>query len=276
MHYRFTALSAGLILTAAAPLALAQPAQPNTYSTVSYSLVTPQNDAAYVELVRTTGRKLIADNMRANPKMIRYNLRRVVYPGVSFPRYNYISSLTYEGPPAEPGQPIPAFREYIQKLNALRTQVGQVLIRTTASTPGLSIAEGNYVVVVRNKIEPGKAGEFFDLRSNLTLPLMAARVKEGAMLGWTSSTVVFPGGTSASWDASTGAVYKDLASAVAAPRAGGGGGGAQALFAKVHPGKNFVGYVDSQRTTSKVVRRELQRVVIVVDRSSIGSSSGAQ
>lgn len=276
MQHRFTALSAGLILAVAAPITQAQPAQPSTYAAVNYYFVTPQNDAAYMELTQGTGRKLIGDLMRANPKMIRYNLRRVVYPGVSFPRYNYISSITYDGPPAEPGQQSPATREYFQKANALRTQVGNILLRTVASTPGLSIKEGNYVVVVRNKIEPGKAGEFFDLRSNLMLPLMAARVKEGATLGWTASTVVFPSGTSSTWDASVGTVYKDLASAVTAARGGGGGANQAAAFANVHPGKSYVGYVDSIRATSKLVRRELQRVVIAVDRSSIGSTSGGR
>src|SRR5262249_30786945 len=207
------------------------------------------------------------------PKLTRYELRQVVYPGVNLPRYNYISAITFDGPPSEPQQS-PALREYLQKLNALRTSVGTVLFRTVASTPGLNIKEGNYVSTLRSKIETGRAAEFFDLRSNLMLPVMAARVKEGAILGFSVSSVVFPGGTSAPWDAVSGTVYKDLASAVSAgPGSGGGAAGNAALFAKVNPGKNYVAYVDSLRATSKLVRRELQRVIIAIDRSSLGSTS---
>jgi hypothetical protein len=275
MQTRRTLLSVGLAIVVAAPIVLAQTAQPNTYISATYSNVTTQNDAAYLELVRTTGRKVLAEVMRANPKLIRYEMRQVVYPGVNLPRYNYISAITYDGPPPEPQQS-PALREYLQKLNALRTSVGTVLFRTVASTAGLNIKEGNYVATLRAKIETGRAAEFYDLRSNLMLPLMAARVKEGAILGWTLSTVVFPGGTSAPWDAVTGAVYKDLASAVSAGPGGGGAAGNAALFAKVNPGKNYVAYVDSLRTTSKLVRRELQRVIIAIDRSSLGSTSSSQ
>lgn len=152
--------------------------------------------------------------------------------------------------------------------------MGNIIVRTIATTGSAAPKEGEYLAVTRAKIESGRRAEFFDMRTSLMLPIMAARVKEGAIKSWSLSSVIFPGGESTAWDASTSSVYKDLASALTTGPAGTGGGGNAAIFAKVHPDKSYVAYVDSLRATSKVVRRELQRFVIVIDRSSSPSSAG--
>jgi hypothetical protein len=271
MLTRRSVLSAGLFAAIAVPSALTQTTQPNTYTVVNYYAVTPQNDAAYLDAVRTTGKTVLGDAMRASgSKMTRFSLRRVMYPGVPAPRHNYIAAISYDGPPPEP-RPTPAMREYLQKVGSLRTLVGSVISRTMVTTGGYSLKEGDYITTVRSKFNPGAAADYWEARRTLSLPVMAARVKDGALLAWTGSQVIFPGGDSVAWDATSSTVHKDLASALANP-----GAANAATFAKVHPGKNYVAYVDSLRASGKIVRRELQRVVVVIDRASLGSSSGGQ
>lgn len=271
---RRSILSAGLLAAIAAPSGFAQSSQPNTYHVVSYYSVTPQNDAAYLDMVRSVGKKVLADAMRASgSKMTRYSLRRIVYPGVPAPRHNYIAAITYDGPPSEaPATPSPAMRDYLQKVGSLRTVVGSIISRTMVTTGGYSLKEGDYITAIRTKFNPsGAPANYWEERRTLTLPVMAARVKDGGLLAWMGSQVVFPAGESVAWDATFSTVHKDLAGALAGP-----GPANAATFAKVHPGKNYVAYVDNLRASGKLVRRELQRVMVVVDRASLGSTSGSQ
>jgi len=115
-------------------------------------------------------------------------------------------------------------------------------------------------VVRRFKSQENQRQNMLDLARDMMLPLAEDRVKAGGSVkSWSFSHVAFPTGDSTAYDAAEVRVFKDLASAVAA--SGSTGTGAAERFAKKFPDKSYTAFVDALRTSSKVVRTDLYRVV---------------
>jgi hypothetical protein len=194
--------------------------------------------------------------------------------------YNYAISVTFDGAPQTPNVVARdqlyrkstgmSFQDYNQKVNALRTNVGSVLYRVEAATPGSQTKDGNYIAVTRWKITQGRGGDYGNYVTNMLLPLNSAAVKEGRSLGWSASRVVSPGGGNAPFNAVLSNTVKDLAAALPTtlppPNQG------QINFTKVFPGQNFATFNELGQALRTLVRTEMFEVMVAVERPGVSAS----
>ena len=254
-----------LLTLAMATAALAQ--QPATRYTVGIrSKVDPAKRAEYVEFVKNTSAKVMKEWLNTNPKFIGWSVLEVSYGGSPLADYNFTSGMTWEGPPPEDA--IATFQaavkkagmspdDYQAKLRSLRTVVGQHLRRSVASVQG---PNGDYTVASYFKAAPGRLEECRESLRTVSQPVYASMVKDGAITGWGAGEVVFPRGQSQPFDFFAATSYKTLAEAVerANPYA--------PHFAKVHPGKSYIGYIDFYRASRTLVRTDLLHTIARVSR----------
>ena len=152
-----------------------------------------------------------------------------------------------------------SYADYMKNIRGMSVQVGNTLSHMHHATEGYGPVEGDYVEVRRLKALDNQRQNMLDLARDMQFPLAQDRVKDGSSKGWSFSHLAFPTGDSNAYDATEVRVYKDLALAVAP---GAGGSAAAMRFAKLFPNKNYTGYIDAVRASSKVVRTDLYRVVV--------------
>ncbi len=242
-----------------------------TYLSVIALKVLPGQEAAIAEHYKTgAGAKVIPARLKASPNLMRWTLLRNVYTGDPAAEANYLLASAMRGAPAEPDQALNekvareaagiSYADYMQKIRSMSVPLGTTLSHMHHATEGYGPVEGDYVVVRRLKALENQRTTMLDLARDRQFPLAQERVKEGANKGWSFSHLAFPTGDSTAYDATEVRVYKDLASAVSGT--GGGGNGAAMRFAKQFPDKSYTGYIDALRSSSKVVRTDLYRVVV--------------
>jgi hypothetical protein len=274
-------LAAGLILLLASTVAFAQQSQHINYRVTNYFRVAPEKTAAMLEEARTTERKLMQERIASGENITGWVLLREAYRGIPANSYNYAISVTFDGGPQTPNTAKRdevyrkatgmSFQDYTQKLNSLRTNVGSVLYRVEAATPGSQAKDGNYLAVTRWKITPGRGGDYGNYVTNMLLPLNAAAVKDGRSVAWNAARVVSPGGAEAPFNAVLSNTVKDLAAALptSAPSPDVG----QTRFAQVFPKQNFAGFVEQGQSLRTLVRTELLEVMVAVERQATTSSA---
>src|SRR5437879_10426402 len=179
----------GLALLLASAVGLAQQSQRINYRITNYFSVAPEKVGTMLEEARTTERKLMQERIASGENITGWVLLREAYRGIPANSYNYAISVTFDGGPQTPNTAKRdevyrkatgmSFQDYTQKLNSLRTNVGSVLYRVEAATPGSQAKDGNYLAVTRWKIMPGRGGDYGNYVTNMILPLNAAAVKEG-------------------------------------------------------------------------------------------------
>ncbi|MCZ2147763.1 MAG: hypothetical protein LC126_08295, partial [Bryobacterales bacterium] len=109
------------------------------------------------------------------------------------------------------------------------------------------------------KIAEGRAADYYNMERNDYRPLHAQRIKDGGMKRWSLYAVRLPTGENRTYDAYTTQVFSNLAGALAPPRYG-------ELARKADPEKNLAAMSERGRTTRKLVRGELRRVIVAVSR----------
>jgi hypothetical protein len=234
-----------------------------------------------LEEARTTERKLMLERIASGENIAYWVLLREAYRGIPASSYNYAISVTFDGAPQTPNAAKRdevyrkatgmSFQEYTQKLNTLRTNVGSVLYRVEATTPGFPAKDGNYIAVTRWKITAGRGGDYGNYVVNMLLPLNSLAVKEGRSLGWSAARVVSPGGAEAPFNAVLSNTVKDLAAAM--PTSAPSPEVAQSRFAQVFPKQNFAAFAEQGQALRSLVRTELFEVMVAVERPATVSSA---
>ena len=279
MKRHFSLFATGLALLIGSQAAPAQQQTKTQYRSSIYLNVPQDKIPAFLDYQRTVVKKVMQERINSGENLESWALLSLLYRGSPALEYNYVSTAVFNGPPPEPNptardQVIKkatggTYAEYIQKLSSTSTVTGSVLSRVEGAAPGSQMKEGNVVSVGRWKIEPNRAADYA-ANMKMRVAVQSQAVKEGLFLGWAAARVVSPGGPNALYDATTSFVHKDLASALQGP---GGGGNAQATFAKLFPQASYINYVDQGRTTRRLVRNELFRVITVVERPATATSS---
>jgi hypothetical protein len=278
--FPFLVSGSTLLLCAAA---LAQQPQRINYRVTNYFNVAPDKVAAMLDEARNTGRKLMQERISSGENITSWILARTAYRGVTpaIP-YNYLISVDFDGAPPTPNVTARdqvyrkatgmSFQEYTQKVNSLRTNVGSVLYRIEAVSPGSQTKEGAYIGVTRWKITQGRGGDYGNYVTNMLLPLNSLEVKEGRSLGWSASRVVSPGGGNAPFNAVLSNTVKDLAAAL--PTTPPSPETAQTRFMQVFPKQNFSAFVTQGQALRTLVRTEMFEVMVAVQRSGGVTSAG--
>jgi hypothetical protein len=144
--------------------------------------------------------------------------------------------------------------DYRKKLAGLREALGTELVRGIAWAPG-DTPDGSFRVVSYLKAEPRRASAFRDDSRQVWQPVMAAAVRDGKFINWSSWSYVFPRGADTPYDLITATTYKDLPSAVRGYTA------TAADFLKVHPSGGYVSAVDELRDSRKITRTVVSRIL---------------
>jgi hypothetical protein len=271
----------GLALLLVAVVGWAQQSEHINYRITNYFSVAPEKVATMLQESRTTERKLMQERIASGENITSWDLLREAYRGVPANSYNYAISVTFDGAPQAPNVAKRdelyrkvtgmSFQEYTQKLNSLRTNVGSVLYRVEAATPGSQAKDGNYLAVTRWKITAGRGGDYGKYVTDMLLPLNSLAVKEGRSLGWSAARVVSPGGAEAAFNAVLSNTVKDQAAALPttapSPEVG------QTRFAQVFPKQNFAAFVEQGDALRSLVRTELFEVMVAVERQATVSSA---
>ena len=273
------AVSLAFLLASAA--GLAQQSQGINYRITNYFSVAPEKVAPMLGEARTTERKLMQERIASGENIAYWVLLREAYRGIPASSYNYAISVTFDGAPQTPNAAKRdevyrkatgmSFQEYTQKLNTLRTNVGSVLYRVEATTPGSPAKDGNYIAVTRWKITAGRGGDYGNYVTNMLMPLNSLAVKEGRSLGWSAARVVSPGGAEAPFNAVLSNTVKDLAAAM--PTTAPSPETAQSRFAQVFPKQNFAAFAEQGQALRSLVRTELFEVMVAVERPATVSSA---
>ena len=261
-----------LALLFAVASSLAQPpAAPSRYLSVISVKVAPDKVAAFTDFYKSgPGSKSARARLKADPNLLRWAVLQAVYPGDPAPAANFLIANVTNGAPPDPDPAKRdelyrsatgmAYADYMQKFRTMGENVGSTISHIHNTTDGYGLIEGDYIVLQRLKTTESKNTELSDLMRDFRLPMANDRVKAGGdFKGWSFSHLTFPTGRSLVYDATDVAVFKTLAGALGGPGTGGGGA---AAFAKHFPNKNYTAFVDAGRETSRLVRRELFRVVI--------------
>jgi hypothetical protein len=249
----------------------AQQSQQVNYRGTTFLKIAPDKEANMQEFLKTTGMKLIQEEINSG-RFASWTMLRITYSGVPAADYNYLQAIEYDGAPPEPLSPAArdamfrkatgmSFQEYQQKLMSFALVDGSVLSRIEADAPGSKIAEGNYIQTIRWKITPERGADYGNYIQKMIQPLNVQAMKDGRMLGWSAARTVYPGGGDAAYDATTSFTFKDLAAAL--PTSAPSPDAAQMGFGKVFPGQNYTAFVDQGRAIRRVVRTDLWRVVAV-------------
>ena len=259
-----------LLLLSIAAASLAQPTKPVTASSTLYD-VDDANDRAFVEFSRTSTKKLVEAAMKNDPSTRSVSFSVRLFGGTPTPVGRYRIVTIRDGYAELNTQNLAAvsqaatgmsYDDYLKKAASLRRRVGQSLRVRVASTSGdkqLVLAEGDIIGSELMKIAPDRSADYYSLEENDWLPVHRQRVTNGAIKGWSVWSFRSPAGAARPYDAMTTAVYKNLESAMA-------GQGYPALFAKVHPNKNYAAISDRGRTVRTIVRQDLWRVIWAVSR----------
>src|SRR5512136_848057 len=135
-----------------AATAFAQQAPRINYRTSVYLNVAPEKTAAFLDQVRTTGRKLMQERIASGENITLWTISRLAYRGEPAENYNYVVSTVYDGAPqaANPAKRDElykrvtgmSFQDYNAKNNTLATNVGSRLFRVEGSAAGGSVKEG--------------------------------------------------------------------------------------------------------------------------------------
>lgn len=262
MRSQLTLLSAALCAGAV----FGQQTTPVFSSSTFYHVEDAQRQA-YLDFTKNQSRKLYEALVRENQAIRRILVSEITYGGNPEPRANFVLSVISEGPPTPPASFDPVVRktlgmsydEYAHKARALRTRVGQVLSQNLATEGTEPIREGDLVRIDYMKIAEGRAADYYNMERNDYRPLHALRIKDGGMKRWSLFAVRLPIGENRTYDAYTAQVFQDMAGALAAARYG-------ELARKAAPEKNLAAMSERGRTTRKLVRGELRRIVVAVSR----------
>lgn len=274
-------LAAGVSLLLCSATVFAQQPGKINYRATTFIKIAPEKEAANLEFLKTSGMKLIQEEIKSG-RFAGWALLRLTYSGLPAAEYNYTQAIAYDGAPPAPLSPAArdemyrkatgmSYEQYQQKLMSFGTPVGTVLSRIEADVPGSQIAEGNYVRTIRWKIAPQRGADYGNYIQKMMQPLNARAMSDGQYIGWSAARTVYPGGEDAAYDATTSFTYKDLASAVptTAPSADAGPAG----FAKVFPNQSYTAFVDEGRAIRRAVRTDLWRVVAVAGGPTLRTSS---
>lgn len=258
-----------LLTLAVAASAFAQP-QPGARYTVGLRYkVDPSKRSEYIEFIKSTNTKVMKEWLKTNPKLVGWAVHEVSYGGSPMLDYNFITNLSYDGPPPENDRATfeaalknvgMTWDSYQAKARSLRTLVGQHLRRSVATAgdgPG-----GDYSVVSYYKAAPGRLADCLESIRTVSQPVYSSMKNDGVVAGWGVSEVVFPRGQSQPFDLLAAASYKTFAEAVEAS----GGNRFSKYFAKVHPGKNYIGFIDFFRASRTLVRTDLIHRLASVNR----------
>lgn len=264
-------LAAGLCLLLCTAAVFSQQSGKVNYRAATYIKIAPEKEPAMQEFLKTSGMKLIQEEINSG-RFASWGLLRIAYSGIPAADYNYLQAINYDGAPPALLSPTArdqmyrkatgmSYQEYEQKLMSFGAPVGTVLSRIEADAPGGQIAEGNYVRTIRWKITSQRGADYGNYIQKMMQPLNVEGMKEGQFLGWSATRTMYPAGEDASYDATTSFTYKDLAAAlpITAPSPDGG----QVAFAKVFPGQSYTTFVDQGRAIRRAVRTDLWRVVAV-------------
>jgi len=263
-----------LLMAVFSGAALAQPAQPDLYVSVTYMKILPGQEDAYRAYLNTTVKKLYQEMMVANPSYLSWSSAKAMYLGMEHGMdFDYVGASIYSGPPPEPGSVPDAIymkatgmssADLAKKVATMRTVVGTEVLRYAAGIrPPGALKEGDFRVVAQIKIKPGMSDEYINMAQTVTQPIMAERIANGEFKSWSVWGRVFPVGAATSYDGFTVQYFKDLASAIKGLDAT---KGIQA-FLKVHPGKNYATYVNNGRDYSELQQRLVMQVVAMVERA---------
>jgi hypothetical protein len=254
--------------------ALAQPAQPDVYVTVSYLKVLPGQEDAYRSYLTTTAKKLFQEMMAADPNFLSWNAARAMYQGTEHGLdFDYVGASIYSGPPPEPGANLDSIymkatgmsqADLVKKLATMRTVVAtEVLRRRAGITAPVAPKEGDFRIVAQIKIKPGMGDEYYEMAQTVAQPMLQARAAAGELKSWSVWSRVFPSGAATSYDALAVTYFKDLASAIKGldPTKG------VEAFLKTHPGKNYATYINNGRDYSDMQQRFIMQVVTMAERA---------
>jgi hypothetical protein len=254
--------------------ALAQPAQPDVYVTVSYLKVLPGQEDAYRSYLTTTAKKLFQEMMAADPNFLSWSSARAMYQGTEHGLdFDYVGASIYSGPPPEPGANLDSIymkatgmsqADLVKKLATMRTVVAtEVLRRRAGITAPVALKEGDFRIVAQIKIKPGMGDEYYEMAQTVAQPVIQARAAAGELKSWSVWSRVFPSGAGTSYDALAVTYFKDLASAIKGLDATKG----VEAFLKTHPGKSYATYISNGRDYSDMQQRFIMQVVTMADRA---------
>jgi hypothetical protein len=254
--------------------ALAQPAQPDVYVTVSYLKVLPGQEDAYRSYLTTTAKKLFQEMMAADPNFLSWSSARAMYQGTEHGLdFDYVGASIYSGPPPEPGANLDSIymkatgmsqADLVKKLATMRTVVAtEVLRRRAGITAPVALKEGDFRIVAQIKIKPGMGDEYYEMAQTVAQPVIQARAAAGELKSWSVWSRVFPSGAGTSYDALSVTYFKDLASAIKGLDATKG----VEAFVKTHPGKSYATYINNGRDYSDMQQRFIMQIVTMADRA---------
>jgi len=237
------------------------------FQTMTCVKAQPGKFTDYRDFVTSTGPKLARVAIDAG-SYTTWTLLQSLRPSGEEARCDFVISTLSEGAPPEPrnagGQGLEqalakagvkmSAADYLGKRDATSRLVSQEIwsMRIRVGTP----QKGNYVFLNYMKVKDGPGYSKFE--SEVWRPMAEGWVKEGSQSAWVVASRVVPSGTDLAYAAYSADIYPNW-TAVFKPR------NTQAMFGKVHGGKDYQETMGKLGALRDLARRELY---VVVDRTA--------
>lgn len=241
-------------------------APPPMYARVSMMKV-PQGRQVEFEQFMAETMKPVHSLRREKGKIILWILFRVHFTGANdeynYAAVNYFSSWenTNENIPfrdlIKEAHPDTDPQEILDKLLELRTITRSLLLyRTDAVEPNPPVPS-KYVRLDYMKVKPGQTQAYLKVEREDWMPFHNTLVKDGKSTGWGLWQLVFPGGTSSSYDYVTSNRYANYADVL--------GVNYEEVFRKSSPSKDINDIFNRTTQSRDLVRSELWEVVNILN-----------
>lgn len=237
---------------------------PMNYTVITFRKVAPEKVDAFLFFNREQTKKVMQARMDSGG-IKSWSLLKLTMPYAMGSDYNYVSVVSSEKfPDLDPAaaEMDAVYKkagivraDYNKTARELSTAVRQEITRTALRVGGAA-APGDYIRVDYHSTPSDRPGELFELEEAVYAPMFKEVI--GANKGiraWTAAFPVLPTGMESDYNLYTTQVFKDSASL------GAGSGTNQAVFQKVHPGRNYMNTMQHVRSIDKMVKVRVYHVL---------------
>lgn len=263
-NVRFTAAVA-VLAVAQFPAAAQQ--VPTNYNSITYLKVQPEKVEEFLAFVKSDMKKYEQARLELGD-IKRWSALKLTSPYDVGSDFNYAIVVTYDKfPDLDPtnGSVEAAYQkagqnraEFNKKQRELCTFVRRSITRSTLMV-GAPYGPGDFLRIDYHQTKHDRPGELAEIEATIFAPVFQYLAGQGTgFKGWSVSRPVLPTATEADYWLSTMQIFKDSESLGASPGMG------PDLFAKIHPGKNYLNTMDHVYAVDTIARNRIYHVIEMV------------
>ncbi|MEQ8523882.1 hypothetical protein [Gracilimonas sp.] len=230
------------------------------YLNIDYLKVETENMVEFEELVNSNWEAILEKEVNSEDISGSY-FYKVVYPGGSLSKYNYVLVRTYENldDMMAEGERLNELlsadkKEILTKSLALADYQYSELWKTEAGVMSIMDSKpGGYAVINFMRVKPGMENQYLALENDIARPLHEERIQQEKMHNWRTYSLMKPGGVGYDYNFITADFYDKVSNIEY--------GFTNEIMQSVMPGANFTETMNAIIDTREIVNSELWKLL---------------